>query len=617
MKENRWHMAHNKVTTKQKQHLVEGFYAPAYMCKNVTADPEYQPIMERINRAWVYKNRTKLSEGVLTKINSHKLLENVSDDIIKAARTELVEAGLKEPSLWMFPISRVNDLQHKNLNGRVYGKELWEKVINEQSDIWKYGTGLANHPAGDAEPDFLNQSILWYGAKIVEDIVYGVGTFLKSKGGDLAEDIISKGGRVGFSTAGFGDVLEEGVVDPNTYEIERLADLVLNPSQGVYGNYEDKYSAKTVESTNRVKESVMAKDKDEILEEEEIEDQEVEGQEDEEVPEEGTPAEEPAEEEVPPEEGEDEETLSESLMKNHYFEKISEVLESNESWRDKIKNLDSLSASIKKESVSDSVKAKVSERIEKSAESLMKLIDSIIPLGFQAKELLEKLQIKNLHTLEKCVKNADDVIAIQEEYEAINKKNTRLQKNLEVAEGKVTNFAQEAYELEEKLTKMTTKAKMLEKRATKSESEVKVLTAKLEKAYKAIAEARKVNRSLSGLLEETTKTNEVLSKRNKAGSQLLSKVRSERNRLVQEERDFEASITGTDPIMDEPFVDEEEYLDDEFLNAYDDFDEYEEDDIFSEDTDELICESVKKERTTERKTSVAAGIHTLADMFNK
>jgi hypothetical protein len=54
----------------------------------------------------------------------------------------------------------------------------------------------------------------------------------------LAQEILEHNGRVGTSSSGFGEVGPGNIVDPDTYIIERLADLVLNPSQGTYGSLE-------------------------------------------------------------------------------------------------------------------------------------------------------------------------------------------------------------------------------------------------------------------------------------------------------------------------------------------------------------------------------------------
>jgi hypothetical protein len=73
----------------------------------------------------------------------------------------------------------------------------------------------------------------------LNDLVYGIGSFVGPYG-HLAQEIIDCGGRVGFSSSGFGELMPDGhTVNPDTYQIERLADVVLNPSQDVYGAIND------------------------------------------------------------------------------------------------------------------------------------------------------------------------------------------------------------------------------------------------------------------------------------------------------------------------------------------------------------------------------------------
>lgn len=146
----------------------------------------------------------------------------------------------KQLIVYKFPISRINTLEHKNKNGRAYTEPLWRNVIDGQRDVWQYSTGLANHPADDEEPDWKNQMIVWIDAEldVDEGIVYGYG-ILVGPNGQLAQDIMDAHGRIGFSTAGYGQCDSQGLVDPDSYVIERLADLVLDPSQGVYGTIDD------------------------------------------------------------------------------------------------------------------------------------------------------------------------------------------------------------------------------------------------------------------------------------------------------------------------------------------------------------------------------------------
>jgi len=86
--------------------------------------------------------------------------------------------------------------------------------------------------------------------------------------GDDLRDHIKHGLKVGTSSSGFGDMMPDGVtVDPDTYQIERLADFVLCPSQGTYFSYDedddqidDKSIKESLEAHRNIKETTTVKD---------------------------------------------------------------------------------------------------------------------------------------------------------------------------------------------------------------------------------------------------------------------------------------------------------------------------------------------------------------------
>ena len=250
-----------------RQRLVEKCSFPRSLYKDVTNESKYQPLVESFKQIMVSSKKKPLREATKTEVLRKILREStllkeseldpsVADSIVQ----DLMSQGLNvDFQLWQFPISKINTKEEPNLNGRVYGLDLWKNVIENQKEIWKGGTGLANHPADDDDGDFMNQSIVWLDAFIDEEagIVYGIGSFV-GLGGDLALQIIARGGRIGFSSSGYGDFLADGItVDPNDYEIERLADLVLNPSQGVYGDHKDLvYGKKESKENNNMKRKV-------------------------------------------------------------------------------------------------------------------------------------------------------------------------------------------------------------------------------------------------------------------------------------------------------------------------------------------------------------------------
>ena len=181
----------------------------------------------------------KLRESLLNHYSANKLTES-------ASLTEGV-------TLWEMPVSRYDVV---NANGRLYEKALWERVISEQKHIWEGGLGLADHPSNDSDGNFKEAAVVWLDLKLDENqVVWGTCAFVGNYGA-LAEDIIRKGGRVGFSSSGLGDLLEGGRVDPRTYLIERVADLVLNPSQNVFGTASNKRESVSLNTDRQQTESV-------------------------------------------------------------------------------------------------------------------------------------------------------------------------------------------------------------------------------------------------------------------------------------------------------------------------------------------------------------------------
>lgn len=185
------------------------------------------------------------SAGSVLKAAVHlkESLSNQEDiDLLEQIISELRknQTVKNDQSLWKFPVARINDIDHPNGNGRVYGLPLWKNVVENQRHIWQGGVGLADHPKDDDDPgEFKTSAIIWYDMMIDEanKLIWAIGSFVGTYG-RLAQEIIEKGGKVGFSTSGFGELeFDKKTVNPDTFQIERVADIVTNPSQSVYGNY--------------------------------------------------------------------------------------------------------------------------------------------------------------------------------------------------------------------------------------------------------------------------------------------------------------------------------------------------------------------------------------------
>lgn len=402
-----------------KQHLVESCSFARNTYENVTTNEKYQPLVEAAKQ---FHTNTKLNEDVVKKqLSLAKIDENVQKDILSK-----LQESKSDIELWKFPISKINDMEHPNLNGRVYGKKLWENVINNQQSIWKGGTGLANHPADDEDGDFMKQSIVWLDGYIGEDgLVYGIGTFV-GEGGELAKQIIDAGGRIGFSTSGYGDFLANGVeVDPDTYEIDRFADLVLNPSQGVYGDKSDKITAADLqkESVTNNKENKLTES---VLQESKVEENSIE--------------------DLP---------LSEQLILKHYKEAIENIdKQPSEEWEIKIANLDDLTKKIKKENLSKVSKSELNNSIKSLTESIMKKTRKALKDGYNAQKICEELDINDISKLLGIKEKLEDFSALED---CLNKTTKEMNKYKSLYEAKAEyaeNEATSAFDNEEKLSKI-------------------------------------------------------------------------------------------------------------------------------------------------------------------
>jgi hypothetical protein len=214
---------------KEKQHLRESYVPPiGYKYETIKLS---QPLQESYD-----KNTEEINAKLKESINQIETLrENFPNkQLFDTCVKRLKESSQDAIKTYRFPIGRYGNL---NNNKRIYTRKLWENVINNQRDSWQNLAGLADHPKNDDDPgEWKYSAIVWLDMQIGDDgIVYGIGRFVGPYGA-LAQDIINAGGRIGFSSSGFGDVdPDTHVVDPDSYIIERTADIVLNPSQSIFG----------------------------------------------------------------------------------------------------------------------------------------------------------------------------------------------------------------------------------------------------------------------------------------------------------------------------------------------------------------------------------------------
>ena len=121
-----------------------------------------------------------------------------------------------------------------NRNGRVYPRELWEKVIDsnyvQEMMNSKCLFGEANHPFDDrVEIDLNNVSHCIHNMYIEGDSVIGELDLLPTPAGEIINTLIDYGSKIGVSSRGAGSVMSDGSVDPDDYQFFTF-DLVPRPS---------------------------------------------------------------------------------------------------------------------------------------------------------------------------------------------------------------------------------------------------------------------------------------------------------------------------------------------------------------------------------------------------
>lgn len=541
-------------TRNNKQYLVESTSFNNKYYKDVTNDSKYKKLSEALTKNYKVNldNVKKLNESIDPNI-SQKVIQNLN------------EHGLKTPRLWQFPISKINDIDHPNLNGRVYNRKLWENVINNQADIWKGGTGLANHPADDEDGDFMNQSIVWLDGFLGDDdIVYGIGA-LVGDGGALAQEIIDVGGRVGFSTAGFGNLLANNVVDPDTYEIDRFADLVLNPSQGVYGNSEDDVGKKTMVGENMIKENVnKTVEKEETkkninesvnLKEDESTDTSTETTDTESTEDtntEDTSTETTSESDESSSEDNSSEdtgdTLSEQLISKHYQKRIDEISKmSGREWQTKVQKLENLVDILKKENLSENTKKVINTKITNLIEAIMKETESVINIGYDAKDLCEDIGISDINLLKGVQTKLEDFVSLEECLTKTKKEADKYKKLYEDKLDKLEDTVKDSYNLETSRDRYKNMFLKLSEDFKKFKKESEEKSENLERSLSIMKKRNNSillkNEKLKELLDETNRTNSILESKLLKNKKVLSDYQTRENNIKEEQKKFREATT--------------------------------------------------------------------------
>lgn len=203
------------------------------------------------------KAQAKGKQLLVEECNSIITSENV--EFLKEGR--LIEsAGKQYEALAIVkncPVSKFT----RNKNNRVYNESLWKYVKKQGMHEGTYS--LADHPV--EEGSVKDTWGIWHGLNLTENGAFSDLYLIEEK----PVRILKAGGSLGTSTVGYGEFMEDGeTVNPESYELERLGDIVLNPSQGTFATFENiQENTQKNEKNNLFFESEITNNKLEILKE--------------------------------------------------------------------------------------------------------------------------------------------------------------------------------------------------------------------------------------------------------------------------------------------------------------------------------------------------------------
>lgn len=171
------------------------------------------------------------------------------------------ESELKTVKAYKVPVWR---LDQKNLNGRIYGLDLAEKVCKEN----KVTYALKDHPKDDSSGSV--DSVVAVGKNpTIETIdgkkfLFAECYFVDEEFAEKVDKLVEHNLGIGLSSSALGEVDDDGKVIVESFSLERYFDMVLEPSHNVFLTKENKIQPQnsnlnTIENNNlnKTNESVL------------------------------------------------------------------------------------------------------------------------------------------------------------------------------------------------------------------------------------------------------------------------------------------------------------------------------------------------------------------------
>lgn len=195
---------------------------------------------------------------IVTPENYHKREGFTESEEVISIEEGKQKKEYKAKAIYTFPISKPDV---ENLNERIYSSKLWENVMKKMKN--QSTPGLMDHPKDEGSTK--DMFCVWRNLRFSEDKKTMLAdAYLFGTWGQQVKEYLEAGGLVGLSTSGFGEMEEDSKkVKEDTYDLERVADFVFNPSYEVFGKAEDR-----VDADEPVEEKIEESEQPEVLPEE-------------------------------------------------------------------------------------------------------------------------------------------------------------------------------------------------------------------------------------------------------------------------------------------------------------------------------------------------------------
>lgn len=479
-----------------------------------------------------------------------------SDDVVIFDNTKLTEdaKGNKFEArgiLKNVPVTRYTE----NANGRIYSKALWENV--HKSGMFEGADCLANHAEDDGS--VLNTVGVWHNFTVGES-ASSADLYCIGEAGQLLLEKAKAGGKVGFSTVGFGELNEsdgKSVIE-STFEFENC-DWVRKPSQNVFATVEN--LTESVKDESKVLENKTTN----ILSENKIEVRNMD-------------------------------KMTEATFKNQIRSAIKEAI-ANENYVEAIKELKEVSKTIP------------SEMVEQVAQ-----VDSAIM------QLQEKISIDKANAEKELKESKETLESLTEKYDVACKTIEQLKENLNKA-SKIVEKASDP-EVVKSMRLMEADIEQFTEDRIKMENDIKLFVEEIRKRDEDLAiydeDTQKRDADIERFIEERKKmkskidnTSKQLKKAEKHIAKLEKILENEYGYEFEDEDYVEPEIYDTyddevigDDMIDDYLVDEVDEFDRGYEAGYDaaiedEFYESEDDEDDDEDDDEEELEEEKDDEEDE------------------